>query len=406
MPLATKAEPEASKEWRWTDDPVPDLGFDLDQARVYKVTTLERNGKGSLQEAIWGKGPRIVVFEVGGVINLDKKSMTISNPQIVIAGQTAPSPGITLIGEGMTINASQVLVQHLAVRPGDMGAAKRSGFTPDGITTLGAARDVWVDHCSCTWSVDECLSASSYGAPKGDGAKRIFFRDCLIGESLNDSSHDKGPHSKGTLVHDRTRQVAIVRCLYAANHERNPVFKQDTSGVVVNCFIAAPGQRSIHTYKPEKGKPYVSPEVAAVGNAVLLGPKSKKDSAVAEGPADWFLKDNFGKNVQGEPIPEIRQGEAKLTEPPLWPEGLEPMPSSEVIAYVSKHAGARPGDRDPIDQRIIEESLNQTKIVIDSQEEVGGYPEREPTQRTLEVPETGRREWLAEMAAEVDAKEE
>ena len=65
--------------------------------KVIRVTTLEARGPGSFAAAVGTKGPRIVVFEVGGVIDLDKKSITVKEPFLTVAGQTAPSPGITFI---------------------------------------------------------------------------------------------------------------------------------------------------------------------------------------------------------------------------------------------------------------------------------------------------------------------
>ncbi len=69
-------------------------------------------------EAVAAKGPRIIVFEVGGVIDLDKQTLTIKEPFLTIAGQTAPSPGITLIRGGIDVATHDVVMQHIRVRPG------------------------------------------------------------------------------------------------------------------------------------------------------------------------------------------------------------------------------------------------------------------------------------------------
>src|SRR5262245_51598708 len=65
--------------------------------RIIRVTTLDNDGPGSLRAAIEAGGARIIVFEVGGVIDLDRRTLKISEPNVTIAGQTAPSPGVTLI---------------------------------------------------------------------------------------------------------------------------------------------------------------------------------------------------------------------------------------------------------------------------------------------------------------------
>ena len=117
-------------------------------------------GKGTLRNALKVTGPRIIVFEVAGVIDLEMKSLDLTEPEVFIAGQTAPGPGVTLIRGGLRIRAGEAVVQHLRIRPGDAGQAKGSGWDPDGITTAGSAHDVWIDHCSVTWSLDENVSAS------------------------------------------------------------------------------------------------------------------------------------------------------------------------------------------------------------------------------------------------------
>src|SRR5512133_2428571 len=71
--------------------------------RIFRVTTLSRDGAGSLAEAIRAKGPRIVVFDVAGTIDLARRSIGIINPYITIAGHTAPWPGITLVRGGINI---------------------------------------------------------------------------------------------------------------------------------------------------------------------------------------------------------------------------------------------------------------------------------------------------------------
>ena len=124
-----------------------------------ETATLANDGPGSLREAIAKEGARIIVFEVGGVIDLEKQTITISNPHLTIAGQTAPSPGITLIRGGIDVKTNDVIIQHLRIRPGDNGEARGSGFAEDSVSTA-SAHNLIVDHCSLTWAVDENLSAS------------------------------------------------------------------------------------------------------------------------------------------------------------------------------------------------------------------------------------------------------
>jgi hypothetical protein len=392
----------AIAEWNWQDGAVPNPGFDLDSAQVVRVTSLESDGKGSLRAALRVKGPRIVVFEVGGVIDLGQKGIEIHEPEVIVAGQTAPAPGITVIKGGLSIEADRVVLQHLAVRPGDAGQAKRSGWEPDGITTSGGPVDVWVDQCSVTWSVDENLSASTYKSPTGAPARRIHFRNCLVAEGLDDSTHRKGPHSKGTLVFGGTQEVAIVGCLYVSQVERNPVFQPGTSGVIVNTVIANPGARAIHAHLPDaeaKAAGFGNPRIAVVGNVVFFGEESKKSArAIFEGGADGYFKDNEGYDWQTKPLDLLRTPFPMLEKPPVWPAGLEPVSTTAALWRVTRFVGARPAERDAIDRRIVAGALTGTARIIDSQEEVGGYPKHAPAQRALIVPEKGRRAWLEKLA--------
>ncbi|MFV1994761.1 MAG: right-handed parallel beta-helix repeat-containing protein, partial [Verrucomicrobiales bacterium] len=136
-----------------------------------------------------------------------------------------------------------------------------------------------------------------------------------------------------------------------------------------------------------------------------FGKDSKKSSAIFEGKADGYFADNVGFDWQTRPIPELRVEFPTLERPPLWPQGLEPVGPARALWRVARLAGARPGRRDAIDRRIVEQALTGTARIIDSQDEVGGYPEFEPTTRVLEVPAQNRRAWLDELSAEVGVGE-
>lgn len=389
--------------WKWQDALVPDIGVDLDAAKVVRVTTLAPKGAGSLAEALREKGPRIVVFEVGGVIDLGMKTLDLREPEVVVAGQTAPEPGITLIRGGMRIFADRVVVQHLKVRPGDAGQAKGSGWSPDGISTVAGPVDVWIDHCTATWGLDEQISPTTYKSPTGEPARRIYIRNCIMAEGLNNASHEKGPHSKGSLVFGGTQHVAFVENLFSSNVERNPVFQAGTSGVVVNNVIANPGQRAVHAHAANAESPnFPLSRIAVVGNVVLFGAGSKKNGGVYEGASEAYVKGNEGYDWIGEPIPEVRPPSVASEEkPPVWPDGLTARSTTATLWRVARFAGARPALRDAIDTRIVREALTGGARIIDSQDEVGGYPTPAPTTRALEVPDTGRRAWLEQMAREV-----
>ncbi len=388
------------------------VGFGTDTragrgGRVIRVTNLDADGPGSLRAAVEAKGPRIVVFEVGGVIDLERSTLAVAEPFLTIAGQTAPSPGITLIRGGISITTDHVLIRHLSVRPGDAGQPKRSGWEPDGIAT-NAAHHVVIDHCSVTWAVDENLSASG---PRHDGPDHtshdITFSNCIIAEGLSDSSHVKGPHSKGSLIHDYCTNIAIVNNLYAHNVERNPYFKAFTTGVVVNNVIYNPGRRAVKVSFPEgewRDEP-IKPRnarIAVVGNVLIKGADSNESMAMVADKGDVYMNDNIARDTDATAVAMTSGGINLLERKPVWPDGLQPLPAKETVDYVVRHAGARPKDRDPIDRRIIGEFLDRKGRVIDSQEDVGGYPRYKMTRRPLDVPDDNVQGWLARMAAEVE----
>lgn len=390
----------------------PAFGADTPGGRggqILRVTTLASEGPGSLREALETEGPRIIVFEVAGVIDLKRKSLRITDPYVTVAGQTAPSPGVTIVRGAVYISTHDVILRHLRVRPGDAGLPKRSGWEPDGISTAGAdAHDILVEHCSTTWAVDENLSVSG---PRTEGpeatSRRVTIRNCIIAECLHDSTHQKGPHSMGTLVHDFCQEIAVVGNLYAHNNARNPYFKAHTTGVIVNNVIYNPGSLAIQlgfAASEWQDTPYepVPPRVSVVGNVFLAGVDTRSGRAMIERPGHVFALDNIARDRHGEPAKLLGSGVERLDERPVWPAGLRALPAEQTLEHVLRHAGARPSDRDNVDRRIVRTVRERSGRIIDSQEEVGGYPEVPAIRRELDVPETGVEQWLLELAAELE----
>jgi len=387
-------------------------GFGVDTpagrgGRVIRVTNVNSNGPGSLREAIETIGPRIIVFEIGGVIDLRKKTITISEPFLTVAGQTACSPGITIIRGGVIIATHDVLIQHIRVRPGDAGQAKRSGWEPDGIA-VNAAYNVVVDHCSISWSVDENLSASG---PRHEGpentSQNITFSNCIIAEALNNSSHSKGAHSKGSLIHDCCSNIAIIGNLYAHNVARNPYFKALSTGVVANNVIYNPGRRAVQVdWPPSEWKnKTLQPQnarISVVGNVLIHGADTQKGLALVCPKGDVYIEDNVATDKDGVPV-RITSGRVNiLKEKPVWPDNFRPLPADKVVDHIVNHAGARPQNRDDVDRRIIREFQQRKGRIIDSQEEVGGYPKVKMKRHELTVPKENMEAWLAGLASDLE----
>jgi len=326
----------------------------------------------------------------------------VRHPHLTIAGQTAPSPGITLIRHGIVVRTHDVVIQHLRVRPGDAGHDKRSGWEPDAISTSGGdAHDIVVDHCSLAWATDENLSASG---PLADGpeatSRRITFSNNIIAECLHDSTHEKGPHSMGSLIHDYCTDIAIIGNLYAHNNQRNPYFKAHTTGAIVNNVIYNPGRAAIQLgYAPQEwigtGINPANCRLSIVGNVLIHGVDTRENLPLIVRWGDAYLRDNMAIDRAGNPVPITDGGVTELDEKPVWPTDLEALPAKDVVERIAQNVGARPWDRDEIDARIIRDFRQGTGRIIDSQEDVGGYPVHEPTHRPLEVPAEDRDKWLS-----------
>jgi hypothetical protein len=362
--------------------------------KIVRVTTLATDGPGSLKAAIAARGPRIVVFEVGGVIDLGRDVLRIEEPYLTIAGQTAPSPGITLIRGGMELRTHDVIIQHLRLRAGDVGERRGSGWDVDTFSTQGGAHDVIVDHCSTSWGIDENLSASG---PRFTGktvedwrrgtSHRITYSNNIIADGLARSTHPKGEHSKGSLIHDNVTGILIAGNLYANNMERNPLFKGGVLGAVINNLIYNPGPRAVHynLIAAEWGdKPYQTGRMTLVGNVLRAGPSTPADVALlmlgGSGDLELYERDNIAVDRMGRPLAmhgRYTTAPARLiplASMPGIPDLAPPLTALEVQDAVIRNAGARPWDRDAVDLRIIADVIEGRGEIIDSQSQVEGYP--------------------------------
>jgi hypothetical protein len=178
--------------------------------KVIAVTNLNDAGPGSLREAMDTPGPRTLIFRVSGTIEL-AKPLRIAHPYLTIAGQTAPGDGICLKGSELQIfSTHDVVIRHLRCRPGDH--TSQAGDL-DAIT-LSDAKDVIIDHCSATWSTDECLSVTR-------DSDRVTVQHCLIAEALT-QPHARLPAERVQLVGWRSGKNCGGR---KGSHENSLCFK-------------------------------------------------------------------------------------------------------------------------------------------------------------------------------------
>lgn len=368
--------------------------------RIIRVTTLAPDGPGSFKAAVEAKGPRIVVFEVGGVIDMGRTTLTITEPFLTIAGQTAPGPGITLIRTGIDLKTHDVIMRHLRVYTGVDSQPKRSGWEADALSTV-AAHNVVIDHCTFLWAIDENMSASG---PRFAGktvaewrqgtSHDITFSNNLAAEGLADASHPKGEHSKGSLVHDNTTGIVFYRNIWAHNVERAPLVKGGAQVLMINNLIYNPGHRAVHYNLMNLewvGHDYVTGQITAIGNVMRGGNDTDEGLPFlmlgGDGDLQYYGKDNIAVDRHGNPLPEFgRYGETRAemirAKAPLAPvAGYDILPTRDVETSVLATAGARPWARDAEEIRILFFVAEGRGDIIDDEKEVSAYPKVEAPAR-------------------------
>ena len=157
--------------------------------RIYRVTNLNDSGAGSFRAAVEASGKRIVVFDVAGTIHLTS-DLRIRNDNLTVAGQTAPGGGVCIAGGTVVVDADNVIIRYMRFRLGDLNTG---GNLSDGSDTIWGRyhKDIILDHCSMSWSIDEC--ASFYAN------QNFTMQWCLLTESLRKSAHGKGDHGYGGI---------------------------------------------------------------------------------------------------------------------------------------------------------------------------------------------------------------
>jgi hypothetical protein len=379
--------------------------------RVYVVTSLADGGPGTLREACEATGPRMVVFNVAGVIRL-KEPLHIRAPYITLAGQTAPGDGVCIAGFTTHIDTHDVVIRYLRFRRG--ATDKRDRDDALGGNPVG---NVIVDHCSASWGLDENLSIYRHmfqpregGPPRKLPTVNVTIQWCISSEALNTYNHAFGGTWGG-------RNTSFHHNLFACNTGRNPSIgmgydfnftnnvlfnwrhrtcdggDETSRGNVINNYYK-PGPATQdgpvryrvvlpNGKRPPRGAPNTEPDYGrwyVTGNRVVGNAK--------------VTADNWAGGVQFRVGGSVEEAEVKTAEQllgPLYaqtradrPLPMAPVtlqPATEAYQAVLAGAGATLPRRDAVDERIIEAvrtgrvSHEEGKGIITDIQQVGGYPE-------------------------------
>jgi hypothetical protein len=343
--------------------------------QVMIITNLNDDGPGSLREAIRKKGPRIVVFAVSGYINLDSP-LDINNSDITIAGQSAPGDGVTLRFYPMNIKADNVIVRYMRFRLGDV-----KDVQDDAVGANKGVSNIIVDHCSMSWATDE--NASFYRN------KAFTLQWCIISESLNQSVHAKGDHGYGGIWGGRG--ASFHHNLIANHMSRMPRFSgskttPNTPDELVdlrNNVIYNWGGNSV--YGGEKGRYNMVNNYYKPGPAT---PDSKKDRLLEpyEPYGAFYMAGNVMEGntavTQSNKLGVIADHpDSAVVENAFEVEAVREQAAKEAYELVLANAGAS-YQRDQVDERVVQEvrannpsSGRNKNGIIDSQQDVGGWPE-------------------------------
>ena len=356
--------------------------------RVYTVTNLQDSGPGSLREAVEASGPRTVVFAVSGTIQL-KSELIVRNSRITIAGQTAPGDGITLRDHPFTVAADDVVVRYIRSRLGDV--TKVDG---DAIGVVAGKRII-LDHVSASWSSDETLSvAASFKTPEKSWDE-VTVQWSLIGESLNQTAA-KGPgvqHGFGSLVRGaKGSRVTYHHNLWLHHKDRMPrpgnytLPAQDPVGGFFdfrsNVFYNWGDERS--GYNMDFQGTHSSYNF--VDNCYWTGPSSKGAWAFEESSSKaraYFSGNTMNGQLPADPWSLVRPHKAHLPQglpdnykssQPFPVAPLQRDPVATACPKVIEVVGASLS-RDAVDQRLLADFAQRKGQLINSQNEVGGWPQ-------------------------------
>ncbi len=349
--------------------------------KVLTVTSLADRGPGTLREACeYTVGPRIVVFNVSGIIRL-KSPIVVKAPYLTLAGQTAPGDGIVVAGESFWVNTHDVVVRHMRFRRGETKVERRDdtfGGNPVG--------NIMIDHCTCMWGLDENISFYRHMFNPMDGSKDLKLPtvNVTIQNTISAQALDTYNHAFGSTLGGEN--CTFMRNLWANNAGRNPSIGWNGVFNFTNNVIYNWVHRSVdggdytalyniinNYYKPGPLTPkdtpigyrMVKPESGRSKLGYLVFGRVHCEGNIMEGN-EKVTKNNWDGGVQVEDLPNTGQ----YTDSMKWNERF-PMPAFPIMSakdaynFVLDNVGANIPKRDIVDQRIIEQ-VRTGKVYYDA----------------------------------------
>lgn len=402
---------------------------------ILRVTNTNNAGAGSLRAALEASGPRVVIFETSGTIVLDS-DIVIDDPYITIAGQTAPSPGITVRGSSSGARATQgglisvythdVILQHFRIRAGDGGATVPQTAGHDALliydpASTNAVNSIVADHMSISWA-----GAKNVNVINGQGGVTLWR--CIVSEALyraaNVTVGAGEPSSLGILIAGDITGITIAQSLLAHNSDRNPETHERNIVQFVNNVVYDWG-KDANNYQWASFIGFATSgneRIDIVGNKYISGGGTHPFTPLyavgvwdATAGSQLYISQNLIDDAQ-EPVTDyyLKPG---VTDPRVSSSAVPNPPYTVVNTalvedLVLTKAGARPLDRDSVDSRVVSEVITRTGDVISSQSAVGGWPALATNTRALTTPSsphdiaangfTNLQNWLQQYAVDLE----
>ncbi|SHG53030.1 Pectate lyase [Flavobacterium frigidimaris] len=338
--------------------------------KIFVVTSLEDNGKGTFREACEAVGARTIVFNVSGIIQL-KKRISMRAPYVTIAGQTAPGDGICIAGETLEIDTHDVIIRHMRFRRGATEVTRRDdalGGNPMG--------NIIVDHCSVSWGLDENISLYRHQFQVNEKSKLEKLPACniTIQNTISSEGLDTYNHAFGSTIGGLNS--TFMRNLWADNISRNASVGMYGDFNFVNNVIFNWWNRSVdggdyrsmfniinNYYKPGPITPTDQPIRYRIlkPESGYMVPKTYGRAYVAGNYIDGspeVTADNWNGGIQLEDMPdEQKKSYLELIKQPKafsMPK-FNIMTAEEAYEFVLNNVGATFPKRDIVDERIIKQ---------------------------------------------------